>query len=331
MEKDDDKLVRFDWAAKRMLRDKANFVVLEGLISVLTGQNVKIQEILESEGNQDCDTDKFNRVDIKAKNASGEIIIVEIQLSRQVHYLERVLFGVGKSVIEHIGKGENYEKVKKVYSISLVYFNIGNGDDYAYKGQTTFIGMHSGREFQLDERERTGLNIRSPKDIFPEYYLICVNQFDKVALTPLEEWVDFLKNERIKPGTTTPGLREAAERLRYLKMSAEEKRSYDRYLDNLVNEAECIDTARLEGRAEGLAEGLAEGMTKGKAEGLAEGMTKGKAEGLAEGMTKGKAEGLAQKEEAIVMNMAKMGLCEAQIAAFTAIRPERIRQILAKP
>ena len=34
------KYIRFDWAVKRMLRDKANFSVLEGLITVLTGEKV---------------------------------------------------------------------------------------------------------------------------------------------------------------------------------------------------------------------------------------------------------------------------------------------------
>ena len=47
------KYIRFDWAVKRMLRDKANFAVLEGLITVLTGEVVKIEELLESEGNQE--------------------------------------------------------------------------------------------------------------------------------------------------------------------------------------------------------------------------------------------------------------------------------------
>ena len=77
------KYIRFDWAVKRMLRDKANFAVLEGLITVLTGEDVKIEELLESEGNQDSSNDKFNRVDIKAKNSKGDIIIVEVQFTRQ--------------------------------------------------------------------------------------------------------------------------------------------------------------------------------------------------------------------------------------------------------
>ena len=68
-----EKYIRFDWAVKRMLRDKANFDVLEGLINVLLGEKITIEEILESEGNQDAVDDKFNRVDIKARDANGSI------------------------------------------------------------------------------------------------------------------------------------------------------------------------------------------------------------------------------------------------------------------
>lgn len=64
--------IRFDWAAKRMLRDKANFDVLEGLMTVLLNEKVTIEEILESEGNQESELDKFNRVDVMARNSKGE-------------------------------------------------------------------------------------------------------------------------------------------------------------------------------------------------------------------------------------------------------------------
>ena len=79
----ENKYIRFDWAVKRMLRDKANFAVLEGLVTVLLGEKIVIVELLESEGNQESSDAKFNRVDIKAKNSKGEIIIVEVQLTRQ--------------------------------------------------------------------------------------------------------------------------------------------------------------------------------------------------------------------------------------------------------
>lgn len=46
-----DRYIRFDWAVKRHLRQKANFGVLEGFLTVLLEEEVKIMEILESESN----------------------------------------------------------------------------------------------------------------------------------------------------------------------------------------------------------------------------------------------------------------------------------------
>ena len=79
-----DKCIRFDWAIKRLLRQKANFDVLEGFLTVFIGEKITIVEILESEGNQSRSDDKFNRVDIKAKNDKGEIIIIEVQNTREL-------------------------------------------------------------------------------------------------------------------------------------------------------------------------------------------------------------------------------------------------------
>ena len=47
-----DRYIRFDWAIKRLLRQKANFGVLEGFLTVFLNEEVKIIDILESEGNQ---------------------------------------------------------------------------------------------------------------------------------------------------------------------------------------------------------------------------------------------------------------------------------------
>jgi hypothetical protein len=100
-----DKYIRFDWAIKRILRDKANFGVLEGLMTVLLGEPIKIMEILESESNRDSHEDKSNRVDVKAKTSEGEIIIVEVQLAREAHFMHRILYGTSKAVIEQLRSG----------------------------------------------------------------------------------------------------------------------------------------------------------------------------------------------------------------------------------
>ena len=195
------KYIRFDWAVKRMLRDKANFAVLEGLITVLTGEKVTIAEILESEGNQESAVDKFNRVDIKAKNEHGDIIIVEVQLTRQLYYLRRMLYGVSKAITEHIEIGNKYDKVKKVYSINILYFDLGQGSDYLYHGKTVFTGVHTGDQLRVNTREADEIKMTVPEDVFPEYYIVRVNEFNDVARTPIEEWLDYLKNNRIKDDT----------------------------------------------------------------------------------------------------------------------------------
>lgn len=246
------KYIRFDWAVKRMLRDKANFAVLEGLITVLTGEKVTISEILESEGNQESASDKFNRVDVKAKNSKGEIVIVEVQLTRQLYYLQRMLYGVSKAITEHIEIGNKYDKVKKVYSINILYFDLGKGDDYLYHGKTVFTGVHTGDLLEVNTKEADELRMRVPQDIFPEYYIIRVNEFNSVATTPLEEWLDYLKNNRIKENTSTPGLKEARQKLLYMTMTDKERIAYDAHMDDIMVQNDVLDTAKMEGRAEGI-------------------------------------------------------------------------------
>ena len=252
------KYIRFDWAAKRMLRDKANFDVLEGLMTVLIGEQVRIVEILESEGNQNAPDDKFNRVDVMARNSKDEYIIVEVQLTREIHYLERMLYGVSKVVTDNIRLGERYDRVKKVYSINILYFPLGSGRDYVYHGTTRFVGMHTHDELGITEYEAETLGMKKPGDVFPEYYIIRVNEFNQLATTPLEEWLDYLKNAHIKDDTTAPGLQEARAKLRLMAMDSAERRAYERDMENQMIQNDVLETAHKEGLAEGRAEGRAE-------------------------------------------------------------------------
>lgn len=270
MVKGKNKYIRFDWAAKYMLRSKADFAIFEGLINVLIGEKIEIVELLESESNQEHKSDKYNRVDIKAKDSEGRIILVEIQQSRELDYLQRMLYGVAKTITEHMGKGFGYDQVKKVYSINILYFDLGEGADYLYHGQTTLVGVHTKDTLQLTQHEQDDLHVVTPEDVFPEYFVIRVNEFNKLAVTPLEEWLEYLKDEYIRPDTTVPGLIEARERLEYLKMSDEDRRVYDNYLDTLIRDTDVMKTklleAEIQGRKQGEAKGRAEGMAQGKAE-----------------------------------------------------------------
>lgn len=246
---------------------ESHFGILEGFLTVLLGEQVKIVELLESESNQLTSDDKFNRVDIKAKNSKDEIIIIEVQNTRELDYLERILYGVAKAITEHMSLGKRYYEVKKIYSISILYFDIGSGNDYLYHGQNSFVGVHTGDYLKVSTKEKNAIVPRLPSEIYPEYFLIRVNEFNKVAVTPLEEWIEYLKTGCIRPDTKAPGLEEAREKLIYYNMTPEERRAYDEHLSAMMIQNDVLDTTKLEGLIEGREEGLKEGIDKGKMEG----------------------------------------------------------------
>ncbi len=263
---------------KRLLRNKANYAVLEGLMYSLLNEKFTIKRFLDSESNQYSENDKFNRVDILAENEKGELTIFEIQNTRELTYFHRILYGVSKVITDFIDLGDDYDKVRKVYSINIVYFTLGQAKDYVYYGKTIFKGLHDSNDIlKLSNRQSEvffGDSIakgektnREAGDIFPEYYLLCVDKFDKLAVNNLDEWIDFLKTGEIKDSAKAPGLADARKCLSLDKLSVAEKNDYVRHMENLRYQRSVIKT----GYDDGLQEGRAEGRTEGRAEGRAEG------------------------------------------------------------
>ena len=242
------KLIRFDWAIKRLLRNKANFVVLEGFLSELLFDNIKIEQILESESNQETDDDKFNRVDILTQNSKEELIIIEIQSTYEIDYFHRMAFGVSKSVTENLNLGQKYSEIKKIISINIVYFDLGQGQDYIYKGKTDFIGLHQKDLLGLSDKQKSTFLKENVSDIFPEFYLLKVNQFNDNAKDTLDEWVYFLKNSEVKDEFKAKGLREAGEVLDIMRLEKEDEYGYNRYLDSLHLKASEIFTLETEAK-----------------------------------------------------------------------------------
>lgn len=265
-------LIRFDWAMKRLLRDKSNYVVLEGFLSTLLGEDLRIVRFLESESNQSDANDKFNRADMLVEDNRSRLLIIEVQNNHELDYFHRMLYGVSKTISEYINLGDDYDKVKKIYSINIVYFELGQGKDYVYHGKTIFRGLHDTNDIlQLSILQREIFVGKDAGDIFPEYYVLRVNDFDKVAKTPLDEWIKFLKTGEIDGTATAKGLPEARERLRVDALPDADKRAYVRDMEALRYQRSVIKTGWYEGRAEGLVEGRAEGRAEGRKEGIEEG------------------------------------------------------------
>lgn len=235
-------LIRFDWAIKKILRDKSNFGILEGFLSELLKLKVKILSILESESNKETYEDKFNRVDLLVELETKELVIIEIQNTEELDYLHRVLYGTSKTISENMRKGEAYSKVKKVISVSIVYFELGYGNDYVYHGTTSFLGIHNNEKLKLSDKQEKLFKISEPHQIFPEYYLLKVEKFDDITKDGLDEWIYFLKNEEIKDSFKATGLIEAKEKLDVMKLSKEEQAEYNKYVDNFHYKSSILET-----------------------------------------------------------------------------------------
>jgi len=240
------KLIRFDWAIKRLLRNKANFVVLEGFLSELLFDDIKIEKILESEGNQQYDEDKFNRVDILTHNSRNELIIIEIQNTYEIDYFHRMMYGASKVMTENLTLGQPYSEIKKIISINIVYFDLGQGKDYVYKGTTNFHGLHENDVLQLSYKQKETFLKQNVSDIFPEYYIIKVNQFNDIAKNTLDEWIYFLKNSEVKDDFKAKGLSEAKEVLDIMRLGEEQRYGYNRYMDYLHYKASEALTLKIE-------------------------------------------------------------------------------------
>ena len=252
------KLVRFDWAIKKLLRNKANFEILEGLLSELLFQDIKIRETLESEGNKETSDDKYNRVDLLV-NCNDDLIVIEVQVTNQYQYFHRMLYGVSKLITDYMEIGDGYEKVKKVISVNIVYFDIGQGLDYVYHGSNKFIGMHKHDALGLSSNQQKMFNRNEVSEIFPEYYILKVNNFDDIAKDTLDEWIYFLKNSEIKKEFKAKGLKKAAEKLDVMKLSDEKRKEYEHFINNRRAEESLVWNSRIEGKFEGKIEGKLEG------------------------------------------------------------------------
>ncbi len=252
-------LISFDWALKRLLRNKANFGILEGFLSVLLGRDVKVRQILEGEGNQDDDGLKINRVDILVEETTGQLVIVELQYSKELDYFSRMLFAASKAITNYMDAGAAYHSVKKVYSVNLLYFDLGQGEDYVYHGATQFKGIHRGDTLQLSQAQRQAFGLNGVHQIYPEYFVIKINNFDDVARDSLDEWIYYFKHSEVKQEFTAKGLDQVREHMKVAQLTQEERRAYERHLEHLASERSVLETARQEGLQEGIQQGIQQG------------------------------------------------------------------------
>lgn len=228
-------LVRFDWAIKRLLRNKAEFSVLEGFISELLKEDIKIERIVGHDGSQSDKFDKSSCMDILAANTKDEPVIIEIHIQNEFvpDYFQQMTYRISKFIKENISAGEKLQNLKKFYSINLAYFDLGIGKDYIYHGKNEFVGIHDNPPKKITKQTKEIFETIVPYSSFPEYYLIKVNQFDDNIEKPIDQWIYYFKNNEIKDDFTAKGILKAKELWRVDSLPEDEKKKYFRYIEDL--------------------------------------------------------------------------------------------------
>jgi predicted transposase/invertase (TIGR01784 family) len=304
-------IISLDYAIKNILRDKANFAILSGFLTELLGREVVVEEILESEGNTEQADGKINRLDsviersrnVKAKIDSGELAVFEFQFHDQIDFFGKILFNVCKAVVEQVSSGQLFD-IKKVYSVNVGYFDMGNQQDYVFRaGLTEFTGVHFDEKIPFSQK----LKPEFPADVIhPEYFLILPNKFKEEIKDKFDEWVYVLKKSTVRSEFTAAGIQEAGEKLDLMKMTRQERTEYEYKRRFYTDQKTQLYTAELKGEQRGLEKGEAIGVKKGEAIGVEKG------------------------QEQTVLLAYKKGRSIDDIAEFTDFTKDRIIQILKK-
>ena len=170
--------------------------------------------------------------------------------------------------------------MKRVYSINIVYFDLGQGEDCVYEGKTEFRGITKGDVLQLSPFQKQTFKAEAVSDLYPRYIILKVNDFNRWSRDSLDQWLYFLSTTDIPDDADAPGLREAREKLDRMRMGRDEGILYDRYLMDRAILRNQMVTARGEGELEGIEKGRAEGRAEGAEEAKRENARRMKADGM---------------------------------------------------
>ena len=270
-------LVSFDWAMKHILRDKANFDVLEGFLSTLLNDEIRVLSLLESEANQQHELDKYNRVDLLTMDSKEEIVLIELQYTWQPAYLKRLLYGTAKLIVDHIQIGQPFDQVRKVISISILYFPVSqDADDYLYHGKTEFTGLNTGKLLQVNMAHLPKPEQLKPAashhangatkaddevvNIFPEYYLIEVGHFQNLIRHPIDEWIYLFKNSAVRDDFHSRNIQAAKEKLTVMQMSEADRKAYKQFLLSRANALDVMTGHFQQGIEQGIEIGKEQGI-----------------------------------------------------------------------
>jgi len=263
-----------------------------------------IQEIeyLPAEQVPDILGKKNSIVDVKCKDKTGQVFIVEMQMFWTDDFMNRIVFNASKAYVRQLDKSKSYHLLKPVYTLAILNENFDHHTDKFY------------HHYSIVNRENTEEVIEGLQFVLVELLKFQSEKWSERRLAAL--WLQFLKivdeglTELPKELSENEQISKAAELCEQAAFSPEQLATYEAYWDWVRIEKTVREGSLAKGRAEGEALGLAKGRAEGEAE-----REKLKTEKEA-----------AQKN--VVLNCNRAGLTVDIISSITGLTVEEIISIL---
>jgi predicted transposase/invertase (TIGR01784 family) len=191
--------------------------------------------------------------------------------------LKRLLYGTAKLIVDHIQIGQPFDQVRKVISISILYFPVSqDADDYLYHGKTEFTGLNTGKLLQVNMAHLPKPEQLKPAashhangatkaddevvNIFPEYYLIEVGHFQNLIRHPIDEWIYLFKNSAVRDDFHSRNIQAAKEKLTVMQMSEADRKAYEQFLLSRANALDVMTGHFQQGIEQGIEIGKEQGI-----------------------------------------------------------------------
>ncbi|MEW6496670.1 MAG: Rpn family recombination-promoting nuclease/putative transposase [Cyanobacteriota bacterium] len=189
---------------------------------------------------------KDTYLDVKAKLASRETVIIEMQVLNVPAFDKRVIYNAAKTYSTQLKSGEGYSKLKQVIALTITDFEMFEGRN---KVISHFLFKERDELFDYPNRELEIVFVELPK---------FHKELDDLA-TLTEKWIYFMKNTANLE--TVPGIMATVPEIQKAFGIANEANLTFEELEDLEKREMFIEDQRgaiLKGREEGRQEGMLE-------------------------------------------------------------------------
>ena len=250
-----------DLTFKKVFGEHPNLVIsLLNALLPFESDDEKIEsvEYLPAELVPDTPMKKNSIVDVRCKDASGRIFIVEMQMIWSPAFMSRVLFNASKAYVRQLESNKKYNYLQPVYSLNLVNdIFIPDVEDYYH-------------DYRIVHMEHSDKIIEGLRFVFLELPKFKPQTFSEKKMHVL--WLRYLTEIGEKTRTVpqelmdVPEIKMAVNQLRESSFNDSQLLGYDEFWDAVRVEKTLISDALDEGRERGLAEGRERGLAEGREE-----------------------------------------------------------------